>query len=269
MKMSVSYNNEGVTSYNRKVNIDGTYRPFHGYTAVSMAMDWRDLKEIEHYIHQSPVISKYFAALPVESYHMTVFNIWCHGNKLLPLQVNYLNELKVRLRKLCIQEHRRGTHTAIPTPSFDNAKREYLDSAKGEFSRGFVNQSQFLPLMTKVDKLCQSVNNFTAQVIASSSFHGLGVGLNLDEKTATEYNDLRTRIAPLVGHDDARLRPHMTFAYRYRDIAKKDEQKLQCALDKFNNFVQTKLQHGVRFATPRAVWFQNMTGYMTVEELYT
>lgn len=56
-----------------KVNHQGKYTPFHGWTVIS------ELKEhlgfIEHYIRNS-TMGKYFTSLPADSYHMTLYNIW-------------------------------------------------------------------------------------------------------------------------------------------------------------------------------------------------
>jgi hypothetical protein len=65
------------TTYNRKVNTDGTYPE---YTVVEMIKN--DLSCIENYIKNNKLLSS--------SYHMTAFNIW--SNNLLFIQKKWLKK---------------------------------------------------------------------------------------------------------------------------------------------------------------------------------
>ena len=70
-----------MTQYNPKINDKGEYTPFYGWSVI-LNID-TDLKFIENYIKNNNMINKYYSALPSESYHMTLYNIWCNGSELL------------------------------------------------------------------------------------------------------------------------------------------------------------------------------------------
>src|SRR5438132_557947 len=193
-------------AYNRKINRDGTYRPFHGYTVVSMVVD--DLSSIEQFIKESKYISKYYSPLPSSSYHVTVFNVWCHGQKLLPLQVEWLEQVEKRIQRSAqdaMNYKLKFPHRQPPPPttSFNKFKADYIEFAKGEKSNSFVNMDEFLPVMSNIDRLCKTLHNkaYTAK-IAQIEIDGCLV--EFDKNTEEKYLSLREKIGKLVGHSDAR-----------------------------------------------------------------
>ena len=68
--------------FNLKINNDGSYRTFLGYTTIAMAKT--NLSFMELFLKKSTYLSKYYSPLPSSSYHMTTFNVWCHCSPLLP-----------------------------------------------------------------------------------------------------------------------------------------------------------------------------------------
>lgn len=65
-------------SPNKKINYEGVYQPFYGYTVVAMVES--NLNHIEAFIKASS-LGKYFKALPHDTYHMTIFNIYVMGDQ--------------------------------------------------------------------------------------------------------------------------------------------------------------------------------------------
>ena len=72
-----------MTQYKRKINDQGVYQPFYGYTCVSM-LNGPNLEKIEDFIRTSS-LGSYFSPLPHASYHMTMFNIYCLSGKGKPI----------------------------------------------------------------------------------------------------------------------------------------------------------------------------------------
>ena len=251
-----------MTSYNRKVNIDGTYRPFHGYTVVAMADG--NFTAIEKYIQNNEVLCKYFSPLPSSSYHMTIFNIWCNGQRLLPMQKQALIELRQwQMREAYRTKYDRWPYKMPKGVVWD---RDFYDNAATPC--GFIDEGLFVDLMGKIRKVC-NLKGYRMRVEAHSTFHGLGTSLIFgDKETQDAYEKQRSLFRPLVGHDDKKLRPHMTFAYRYRDIPLVERERVQKELDGLNFFVKEHTKNGIRFSAPRPYWFTDMTNYLTDEEMY-
>ena len=258
-----------MTAYNRKVNTNGTYRLFHGYTVVSMLKN--DLECIEKYIKNNTLLSSYFAALPSSSYHMTVFNIWCHSDDLLPIQQNWLIKMQANYLKIEKDiERLKKEYPERSTPYFESYsifKKKYLEEVIDKDSRYYINKDLFTELMYNIDKVCVN-QEFMGQGIAGSSFYGLGISVLLHENSNKQWHDQRSVIAPLVGHNDCNLSPHITLGYRYKDIPAESQNAVQCELNKLNEFVHSKIQNGLTFLEPRATWFHSMTKYMNSDEFY-
>ena len=60
--------------FNAKVNKDGSYRNFLGYTTLAMAKT--DISFIESYIKNSPYLSKYYSPLSISPcyHHLFIHN---------------------------------------------------------------------------------------------------------------------------------------------------------------------------------------------------
>ncbi len=74
-----------MTDYKHKINAEGEYLPFYGYTSVSMLSSKTSsvLQNIEQLISQT-IIGKYYSPLPHTTYHMTLFNIYCMASSPIP-----------------------------------------------------------------------------------------------------------------------------------------------------------------------------------------
>lgn len=264
---------KNMKAYNKKINKNGSYRPFHGYTVVSMVKD--HLFEIENFIKNSKIISKYFSPLPSSSYHMTVFNIWCHGQKLLPVQKDWLNNIEKMINKTTKEVE--DYHLKFPkrpkppkNKSFKIFKSEYINFAKGFESSFFINKDEFFPIMHNADFLCKT---YTCEFKATISEKPIGKcvftnQVNLDKETENKCNELRYNLSKIVGHNDENLVPHISFAYKYCDILEEDKESLCNEITELNKLIHLLTKNGINFSSPRATWFKSMTAYHTMEEMY-
>ena len=86
-----------MSSYNAKINMKGKYLPFYGWSTIGLVDNSSEgfngtLGLVENFIKNDVVLKKYFSALPTESYHVTVCNIWCNGSPLLAHQKRFLKD---------------------------------------------------------------------------------------------------------------------------------------------------------------------------------
>ena len=91
-----------IVPYNKKINNDGSYRNFYGWTVISMLENREKMQFIINFIRDDNILSQYFSPLPTSSYHITVCSIWNTGAPLLKhqehfLQNNYSPEERARL----------------------------------------------------------------------------------------------------------------------------------------------------------------------------
>ncbi|KAJ6646060.1 hypothetical protein Bhyg_01269 [Pseudolycoriella hygida] len=73
-------------SYNpQKINRNGEYQPFYGYTIVAMIDPYlvSVADQIEHFLRRSS-LAKSYSPLPANTYHMTIYSIYQCGNKIIP-----------------------------------------------------------------------------------------------------------------------------------------------------------------------------------------
>lgn len=248
--------------YNLKINTNGTYRPFHGYTVVSMVED--DLSPIEEFIKNSKYISKYYSALPSSSYHATVYNIWCHGQDPLPVQYSWLSEVENRISQ--VSRNTKVKSRIQPRVNIENFKQRYFATIKSNESHTFINDDVFLPLMIKADELCKNIcpDDFIAKIKPTH----MGSRVFFTKETEDKLVNLRQHLTDLFKRDDSRLVPHVTFAYRYRDINEEDKQMLHAEIEELNILISKLVRNGVNFSAPRAVWFRSMLEYNTIDKIY-
>lgn len=242
--------------YNPKIMTNGEFRPFHGYTVVSMASN--NMKPIETFIRNSP-LSEYYSALPSESYHMTVFNIWCHGNKLLPHQKEYVDNEYTKYARVVGE---------------DLAKKEklrILNLVKGpdSLSWGWPDQVM-LPKMIQVSTFCKKTLQEKFIVNVEPLEGGtLTLSVSLDNERIWNYlNKIRNKCTNVFKKDDSNLRYHITLAYRYKDIPESDRAMLLEEFEKLKALVSELCSNKIILEPPNAYWFTNMENYLTQDELY-
>ncbi|KAB0793645.1 hypothetical protein PPYR_13265 [Photinus pyralis] len=201
-----------------KVSETGIYKPFYGYTAVSMVDDAENrLKDIEDFLTTS-VISNYYAPLPHYTYHMTTFNVY-------PL----------------VRE---------PLP----AVKRWLDQ-RGETK---VDHKQFLPenvlksqhrLAIKAIEDHIGFRNLTIRNVILTVGTVIKLNVELEPEDDLSVQSLRKRLAEIYEYPDEGLKYHITLAYLYKHLPEtgselstfeEDISKLRGMTEVFKNYKLNK-----------------------------
>lgn len=268
------------TKYNNKVNTDGTYRPFHGYTVVADLVE--DLSSIEETISKSPLLNKYFSPLPSSSYHMTTFNIWSRGQQEPPVYANINKVVAEKITNVLMATEIR--HQKHDREAGDD-KEAYYNKYPGRerpppslpFKRDRVSalerpEAFWFPIMNNIDEICQRDIPSDSKAVVKVRNHcngvGLGVSLELDNVTSDLFTKTRIKISKEVGHDDSKLMSHMTLAYRYRDIPPEDLELVGVEIRKLNEHILKITSNGITFKGPRACWFRDMKEFIKSEDIF-
>lgn len=274
--------------FNKKVNTDGTYRDFYGYTTVSMLKE--DLSSIENFIRDSDILSKYFSPLPSSSYHMTVFNVWSQYQKQLCVFKKFLDEQgKADEERRKKREEVKQKYEDIADGYYDGPDAYYLKYPERkrktdvcdndvpiimEGVRPVPCKDFWLQVMTNVDAECKGlyIKEFNAKVFnkrnSCEKTGTLGVGIQLDKETSDILTDLRNKISKHVGHGDEWLVPHMTLAYRYRDIPTCEIESVNNEIEKMNKHIMEISKNGITFYKPFASWFADMLEFLSAKDIF-
>ena len=228
----------GVKEYNDKVNIHGRYLPFFGWSTISFIEDGHrsNVNLIEASLKEDPVMAKYFAALPRDSYHVTIHNLWANGNRLLPhqnrfLEAKYSNDERATL----IEQSRR----------------------KGFWNPDFCMNG----LLEKIDMALPKLSRPTELIIGGVYFTGHTLGIWFSDDSDTTNFDL-SRVACIRASEKMEdVEYHMTLAYNYRDV---DMEEVRSKLQELNN----KLAGiRVRMAAPFVSYFSDMTMFVPYKHM--
>lgn len=181
-----------------KIDSSGKYLPFYGYTCASfLGPSAADLtKKIERFVKTSS-LRKYFSALPGESFHMTLFNIFCMAGPPIPPVAKWL------------QENNEQLPDSLWLPE---------DVLKVQNTNAVI----------ATRKLPRQV---TIKDIRLYFERGLGVWVEIEEENKLQIANLRKKLADLYQHDDKNLHPHITFAYRFKPDPDTDQQKQELKED--------------------------------------
>lgn len=172
-------------SPNAKINREGVYQPFYGYTVVAMVKPY--FTAIEAFIKASS-LGKYFKALPHDTYHMTIFNIYVMGVQ------PYIPPIKKWMKENHIPSL--SPIDWLPPNAMDKENLDtnsYLDSLNKDLK------------ITKA-KLYGSKKSLTIQV-------------EMDDESWDHIRAIRKRIGTIYGCDDPSLDTrgayHITLAYGF------------------------------------------------------
>lgn len=193
MQNNIGMNKNTNIQYNVKINNNGEYRNFYGWTVISMVEN--DLKFIENYISKHNTLSKYFSALPSSSYHMTIYNLWCNGKHFLPHQKKIIEQ---------------------------NFPKEKIKDLENESKIGFFNPNGCInDLLYRLHFECQQ-NTFDkcTLTIKQIGYNGSTISIAFDQKLSVfeSINTGRNNITKICGENDDMGRYHITLAYRYADL---------------------------------------------------
>jgi hypothetical protein len=240
-----------MSSYNHKINSDGTYRNFYGWSIISMAVS--DMKFIENFLNNSSYLKQFYSPLSSSSYHMTIYNLWYNGSPLLNHQQRILNR---------------------------NYSDEMIDFLVEESKK--IGESQFNPgncmneLLYKLSFYCNKVgrditNEFKQKKITltiKNVYIGETIGIEFESCDILDFLNTKKRpdFIKIAERDDKLGLFHMTLAYKYCSLTsnhkneiiniKKEIELLDCVLKN-----QT-----ITFDFPNVYSFNSMTHFSLFDE---
>lgn len=187
-----------MTEYKQKINQNGEYLPFYGYTAISMievpsnlrtssvmteCLNYMScLEKIENFIKTS-FIKKYYSPLPHLTYHMTLFNIYCMASTPIPSVSRWVEK----------------ENETIPTNVWLPEDVLQIQNIK---ARDVLRK---LPVLKIKD-------------LELYYKKGLGVWITLEKDHEDVVSDTRKELAKIYEHEDNNLKLHLTFAYLFKKL---------------------------------------------------
>jgi hypothetical protein len=222
--------------FNLKVNNDGSYRDFFGYTVICMLKDFENYKWIEDFLKKS-ILSKYYSPLPLNTYHMTTFNVWC---QCAPLLRKYDEELKKVYKEQDYQK-------------IKNAYNINLNH--------WYDPLNFMSiLMINLENICNKYNWDTlrgkVKLTANRTIQFL---IFLEDDKINTLNQFRNDCSLICGHSDHGLVMHLTLAYQYKNIPEKEYSSLKNELIKLSKLVEDLV---LTFKRPEPYRFNSMINYI-------
>jgi hypothetical protein len=221
-------------SYNSKINKDGTYRAFYGWTIISRATN--DFKFIENYISKNRTLSHYFSALPSSSYHMTIYNIWCNGRTLLKHQHSVL------AATVKPEEYAILNQDASKIGTFFNPNN-CIDGLL--YKLYFEARDRWKSITLKVKKVHYNGNTLRLSVKST--------------KELKKMNAYREVISRTCEQEDGMGRYHLTLAYKYRDI--EDTAGIEYEVGILNMLLEGQT---LRLGSPQVCSFTDMTTFRPI-----
>ena len=220
----------------KKVDDEGNFLPYFGYTSVAMSKENQSLELIEEFLNESP-LGQYYAALPADSYHMTLFNIWSFNRRpQLPAVQSWINQGNTIPRD-----------KLLPKQVFGNALKKAQTAAKElkDFSATW-----------RAD--------FAEEFDPESNLHLL---LTPDDEALVRINKYNKEMSNLFKHDgQSELGYHLTLAYRYRPIPAGEIRELNAELYKLNDVIRAQTGDTIYFYPGEVNWFKDMRAFPKLEE---
>lgn len=227
-----------VKEYNSKVDVNGKYLPFYGWSTISFVDDGHvsNLNMVEAYLTEDPRMAKYFAAVPRDSYHVTIHNIWANGGTLLPHQKKFLDS------------------------RYEGEERSKLirkSSKKMYFNPDFCMNE----LLKKIDDGLPELTKPTELVIGNLYFTGHTLGISFSEASDTSNFDLCRVACNKAVEKTEHVIYHMTLAYNYKDV---EMNEVSSILEELN-----KKLCGIRLLmkVPFVSYFSDMTKFISYKYL--
>lgn len=220
-----------------KINDLGEFQPFYGYTVISM-IDFKNnytvkdtCKTIENFI-QTTSLKRFFSALPHETYHMTIYNVYVvNGLVAIPPVVNWIARNKVQTPM---------PNSWLPKEVLTKENTLALDVLKRYSNHGL-----------KLNK---------ARLYAHKK--SLGVLVEMDDETFNCISAMRDKLSEIYGHADAVLGKrsdfHVTFGYGYSGEAVDDT---NTDLAELKRLVEERFQQ-ITLEKPDLFLFDSMVNYV-------
>ena len=178
-----------------KINTDGTYRPFFGWTVISNVST--DLSILHNYLKFHNILSAFFSPLPLDSLHVTLYNIWSNGVPLLKQQKQVLK-----------------LHDASNMSTYNAQSRQV----------GYFNPhnciDNLLYMISHVVNNCKwgKVKLTVKKIVYNTSAIRL-----VFKKEPKQLDTCRQNIMNTVGRDDGLAKYHITLGYIYKPITPEDK----------------------------------------------
>ena len=223
-------------AYNAKINTDGSYRKFCGWTVLSMAEN--DLKFIENFMKGNSVLRQYLSALPSSSYHMTVYNVWCNGKKFLPHQKEFMKK------------------------HFSAAEQKQLE-AQSKLAVFFNPKGCINELLNKLWDVCDDSPITTVTLTVNKVvFTGNTVQILFENSPVFDsVNQVRKTLTEVCESDDKMGMYHMTLAYKYKDA---DHDATQRILQEINILNILLNRQTITIKKPSVYYFSDMEEFIPI-----
>lgn len=228
--------NKNKMQYNPKIDTDGQYLPFYGWSVISMVKS--DLKIIENIIKQNSVLNLYFSALSSSSYHMTLYNIWANRSPLISHQLKNLIK------------------------SYDI---EMIDIFKKNSEIGFFNPDGCIDdLLYKLQYYCKDTWDQITFKIDAVEFTGNTLQITLKKSPSfINVDKVRNKMIEIVEKNDNMKKYHITLAYKYKDINLIDKNKIMEEISFFNVLLKDQT---VTIKAPFVCYFSSMKSFEPFEK---
>ena len=180
--------------FNSKINCDGTYRKYCGWSVVSDSQT--DLKFIYNYISKNNVLKKYISPLPSESYHVTLYNLWSNGVSLLPEQIKVCNKMLEEVDVDKIGDLKNQLQKESKTTLFN---------PNGCLDKMFVN----------LQEICNEKDEEWVLTVDKVYYNRTSVGIMFKHNNLKKIDKIRNKMVKYL--DSNRHNPvyHLTLAYHY------------------------------------------------------
>ena len=223
-----------MTQYNPKINDKGEYTPFYGWSVI-LNID-TDLKFIENYIKNNNMINKYYSALPSESYHMTLYNIWCNGSELL--------------------NHQKRVIDTNFTPDMIELLGKQSKNINFFNPKGCIND-----LLYKIYFECQENKIDPVKLIIKNIYVGENIAIVFDypSQSFDKMNILRQNIIKICERDDKMGVYHITLAYKYKDIP---PDHIKLIMKEINTLIMLLSKQTLIINKPFVSYFSDMTSFL-------
>jgi hypothetical protein len=224
--------------YNPKINTDGAYRKFYGYTVISNVKT--NLEYIEEYIRNNDLLKEYFSPLPSCSYHMTIYNLWCNGSPLLPFQKRFIKKY------------------------FSTEKAKQLEYKSQHV--GFFNPSGCIDgLVDKLHIKCKEEPWDNIELQISKVHYGVNTIhiIFTESPIFKQVNNIRNKITTICERYDGMGYYHITLAYKYKDTNKDIENKIINQVNILNMILEGKK---IIMNRPNVYMFDNMTEFIVIKK---
>jgi hypothetical protein len=220
--------------YSSKVNIDGTWRKFPGWTVISSVLT--DLKFLENLIIFNNVLNKYFSPLPSSSYHVTLYNIWSVNSPLLTPQKEYISTLPLETQEAML-EYSRSNELFNLNGCMNNMLYDFHNTC----------ETQWKSVKLTINKVIYDGNTISITFIK-----------NEPRECITKC---RKKLIDTANKTDHMKCLHMTLAYKCKKTCDNDKLEIHNELQTLNLILKNQT---LEIRNPQVCSFEDMTEFIPI-----